>query len=478
MKWTAVILSIAFGAAISAAAPDVRELRETAHEAAAAGDWNGARSALLALLDERPNDAEAMYELAAALAQIGETDAAGTRLVDALKFGFIDLQRLQRDARLEPLHETETYRAIIAGWRDLLDARADANEQSLRSLFGAGYQFHRDDELRLLYASAFHPESFRVAKEEIDAVASWAFATLFEAPKPSDERPPAWVSVLLPTPEHFLAFMMQLGAGPNVGGLYDHDRSQLICQDIGPSLRHEFLHVLHWRLLTRTNQRHPDWIMEGLGALVEDMDRDEAAPGGWRAAPSWRTNIAKRLLDLGRLLPLEDLITMDRRIFRSRRPNANYAQARAFIMFLSDAGALSSFFEIYVQTYGEDPTGRLALERTLQKPLAEIESDYRRWLGDLSPAPEEIRPGMASLGVVVSAGRGDGPVIDEVVAGTPAGGSGLRLRDVILAVDGRSTRTLPDLVRVLATYEPGDTVQIDVRRGSRRLQFDVELVER
>lgn len=458
--------------------PDVNALEEAARASMQSGDWAGAREALETLLEQKPGDAGALYDLAVALAQLGEADAATGRLIEALKFGFIDLHRIERDGRLAPVRETAAFRAIIAGWRDLLDARAEVNEESLRRLLGAGYHFQRDPDLRLLHASAFNEKSFAVALEEIDAVAAWAFANLFEAPDPSDPRPPPWVSVILPTPEHFLAFMMQLGAGPNVGGLYDHDRSQLICQDIGPSLRHEFLHVLHWRLLARTGQRHPDWIMEGFGALVEDMDRDEGAPGGWRAAPSWRMNIAKRLLDLGRLLPLTDLTTMERRVFRSRRPNANYAQARAFMMYLSESRLLTPFFRDYVEAYEADPTGVASLERAFGKALEEIEEDYRAWLAELPFAPEEIRPGMASLGVIVAAGRGDGPVIDEVVAGTPARRSGLRLRDVILSVDGRSTRTLPDLVRVLGDYEPGQTVRVEVRRGSRRLAFDVTLVER
>ncbi len=467
-----------FAANAFAALPDAEKSKESARAAMRDGDWIAARSALESLLAEAPSDPAAWYDLAVACAQSGDIDESIAALIQAIKNGFIDLRQMERDSRLTPVRASPEYRAIITGWREVLDARGDTNEESLKRLLGSGYVYARDPELRLIYASAFNPQSFDIAQEEVSNVAEWAFANLFEAPDPDDPRPSPWVTVVLPTPEHFVSFMMTLGAGPNVGGLYDNDRSQLICQDIGPSLRHEFLHVLHWRLLAETGQRHPDWIMEGLGCFVEDMDQDDEAPGGWRAAPSWRTNIAKRLLDLGRLMPLDELITMDRRVFRSRRPNANYAQARAFIMFLADAGQLGAFFRAYLESCPDDPSGKAALELVFDEPLASINSAYRIWLAELPFAAEEIRPGMASLGVVVAAGRGDGPVIDEVVAGTAARKSGLRLRDVIVSVDGRSTRTLPDLVRVLSDYAPGDAVSVEVRRGSRRLTLEVELSER
>lgn len=443
----------------------------------AAAQWEEARDAYTSALADHPKDPEAMYGLAVALAQLGDVDGADAELVAAIGVGFVDFHRFERDGRLDPLRQTPKFRTILGGWRALLDARADVNEKALRRFLGRGGTIVRDERLRLIYASAWQPRSFELAQREITGVADWAYATLFEEPAPDDPRPDPWVSVILPTPERFEKMMIALGAGPNVGGLYDNDRGQLICRDLGPSLRHEFLHVLHWRLLSRVNQRHPDWIMEGLGTLIEDADPDEAAPGGMRPVPSWRTNIAKRLLDRGRLMPLADLIAMDRRAFRSRRPNANYAQARAIMLYLYDRGDLSAFFHTYVRTSAQDATGRAALESVLGAPLDEIETGYRAWLGALPMVAEEIRPGMASLGVVVGAGRGDGPVIERIPLGSNAASAGLRLGDVILTIDGRSTRTLLDLVRVLASYSVGEEVVLMVRRGRLLIEVSVRLTE-
>lgn len=471
-------VAMMFGGPALSTAPDAAALRDEAQRAIAAGEWRAAHDALAAYLDARPNDRDALYDLAAVVAQQGEPDHAVERLVQAIQHGFIDIHKLERDARFDPVRTTPEYKAIIAGWPRLLEARADANEEAVRKLLGAEYRFERDVELRLIYASSFHPESFDLARSEIADIANWAHANAFPPATPEESERDAWVTVMLPKPEHFLAFMLQLGAGPNIGGFYDHDRSQLICQDIGPSLRHEFLHVLHWRVMTRLGQSHPDWIMEGLGALVEDMDPDAAAPGGLRPAPSWRTNIAKRLNKLGRLHALDELTTMDRGVFRGRRPNANYAQARAVMLFLYERGELGPFLRTYFDTYAKDPSGRAALELATGRSVGELDTEYRAWLVELPEAPEEISPGMASLGVTVSAGKGDGPVIDEIVAGTAAGRSGLRMRDVILSIDGRATRTLPDLVRVLSSYDVGDVVEVAVRRGSRHLTLQVELQAR
>ena len=452
--------------------------KKQAKEAIASRDWLAARSALNEVLKDTPGDPKAHYDLSVAMAQLGESSDAAQQLVLAVRDGFIDFHQLERDSRLRPIRSAPQYRAIISGWRELLDARADVNEKALRSLFGGAYHYQRDPTLRLIFASAFNEQSFAVAEQEIDAVASWAFANLFDPPAADDPKPDAWVTVLLPTPEHFLKYMLALGAGPNVGGLYDNDRSQLICQDIGPSLRHEFLHVLQWRQMTRLGQRPPDWIMEGLGALVEDMDADAEAPGGYRPVANWRTNIAKRLLKLGRLMPLDDLMKMDRKVFRGRRPNAKYAQARAFMLFLSEQNKLSDFVSMYQSHFAQDATGRSAVEGAMGESLVEIQSSYRSWLDELPMVPEKIEPGKASLGVVVAAGRGDGPVIDHLVPGAPASRSGLRRGDVILSVDGRSTRTLPELVRVLSGYDAGRVVRVDVRRGRRVRTIEVELTER
>ncbi|MEC9374614.1 MAG: PDZ domain-containing protein, partial [Planctomycetota bacterium] len=213
-----------------------------------------------------------------------------------------------------------------------------------------------------------------------------------------------------------------------------------------------------------------------LAALVEDVEPTGGdGAKGLRLLPSWRTNIAKRLERGGGLRDWDELMTMPRERFVGRRPNAHYAQARSIMLFLHEAGRLGEWYEAYVEGFEEDESGRRAIEAVFESPLREVERRYRLWLRELPEVAEEIRPGMASLGVVVSPGRGDGPEVQMVEAGTGARRAGLRRRDVILSVDGRSTRTMEDLVRILSEYEPGERVSVEVRRARLRMTVEVEL---
>jgi len=70
---------------------------------------------------------------------------------------------------------------------------------------------------------------------------------------------------------------------------------------------------------------------------------------------------------------------------------------------------------------------------------------------------------------------GEGAMVMSVVEGSPAEAADLRRGDIILSVDDRTLDEGSDLRDVLAEYEPGDEIQLTVRRGSRELQLSVEL---
>jgi Lon-like protease len=63
--------------------------------------------------------------------------------------------------------------------------------------------------------------------------------------------------------------------------------------------------------------------------------------------------------------------------------------------------------------------------------------------------------------------RSVGVLVDSLVAGSPAVGK-LRPNDVIVAVDGKPVRTRSDLLRLVGAHQPGEDVQITVRRGTER----------
>ncbi|MBL8745813.1 MAG: PDZ domain-containing protein, partial [Phycisphaerae bacterium] len=423
-------------------------------------------------LSENPRDPFVAYNVACAQAMTGEHAAAAETLIDAVAFGFSDLFHMANDPHLDPIREEPSYAALIRGWRRVLDARGEADLKGARESLGPTYAYESDGALRLNFASAMTPESFAAARREISRTSIWASTALGLVGATDEARPDPWVLVILPTPKDFAKMIGSEG----IGGYYDKDRKRLVSQDIGPTLRHEFFHVLHWRHMDRLGQRHPYWIMEGLAALLEDVEADGE---GYRLAPSWRTNIVKRLGRSGRLTKWKDLFTMDREAFMGPRARANYAQARAVLMFLHERGRLARWYRAYVEGFNQDSTGAAAIEAAMDQPLTATEREFKTWLDGIPFAGEQNRPGAAGLGVALGPGSGDGPVVSGIVAASRAIGLGderLRMRDVITAVNGRATRSLDEFHRILAEFEVGDEVRLEVRRGSRTLVVTMRLV--
>ncbi|HEX6938934.1 MAG TPA: trypsin-like peptidase domain-containing protein [Longimicrobiales bacterium] len=71
--------------------------------------------------------------------------------------------------------------------------------------------------------------------------------------------------------------------------------------------------------------------------------------------------------------------------------------------------------------------------------------------------------------------RAAGAEVKRVEEGGPAARAGLRLGDVIVAVDGHPVESSGDLMELLALKDPNDTVELDVVRYGERLRIRVEL---
>ena len=71
-----------------------------------------------------------------------------------------------------------------------------------------------------------------------------------------------------------------------------------------------------------------------------------------------------------------------------------------------------------------------------------------------------------------------GAVVDSVQTGSGAEAAGMRVRDVIVAVDGVPLRSMSDLVAEVRRRAPGMTVVFDVRRRDEQLRLEVVLGER
>jgi putative serine protease PepD len=96
--------------------------------------------------------------------------------------------------------------------------------------------------------------------------------------------------------------------------------------------------------------------------------------------------------------------------------------------------------------------------------------------------PELRRDGRvrhAYLGVSTTENpAGNGALLADVPAGSPADDGGLRKDDVVTSIDGRNIRAPEDLTGAVADHEPGDTVRVEVLRDGRRVELRIKLGNR
>jgi hypothetical protein len=324
-----------------------------------------------------------------------------------------------------------------------------------------------DEPLRFELRSAHGDTATDEAMDELRLIADWAHAGLFNELPEMDLGDSPWIMVGLPDQAGFAKWAISVfgsdvrGSISSVGGAYEHQQRRLIAQDLGATLRHEFLHVLHWRDMSRLGQVHAPWVQEGFASLIEDYDMRGGKPV---PVPSWRTNIVQRLERINRLSSFEELSQIEMNAFTAKRPLAKYAQARTAMLWLLDTGKLSAFYAHYCANYDGDPSGYASVLAVTGLEPDGLENQYRAWVEALPTVPETGSDLDATLGIEVENGTGDG----VVVRGLPAGArkrTGLRLGSVITHINDRPTRDLFELIRVLGDYGPGQTVTLRHRRG-------------
>jgi len=95
----------------------------------------------------------------------------------------------------------------------------------------------------------------------------------------------------------------------------------------------------------------------------------------------------------------------------------------------------------------------------------------------IPPLPEwPSVPGQptAYLGVTVQQLR-NGARVEEVVPNSPADRAGLRVGDIIRAVDDEEVTLEQPLSRLIQSHQPGDEVRLTIRRGGTTIEVTVEL---
>lgn len=466
---------------------------------AEAKDLPGAAKVLEDLVKLSPGQWQPRYNLAAVRARMGseQRDAAAAALADAFSCGLDDFARIRADGALAGLLDHPVIEPIAGAPEKLLLAIRDSRAAAAKKQYGNRYSVTNNDALRAMIVSSVPESSTAFATEQMVLIRDWwQHAVLPEGTAAIAQGGPApspWVMVVIPTRPHFNRWAAEVvGArADSLAGLYDHDRRELVTQDTGSTLRHEFAHALHWRHMMRLGQFHPVWVQEGLCALVEDVTMPPAGkpgagePGGARdgapaavpvlltPVPSWRTNTVRRMAELNNLPRFAELFAMQPEKFTAERTLANYAAARAIFLYLSQKGLLRAWYGAFTEGFAADPTGGAALSAVLGKPLGEVEKDFRSWARGLPDAPDANRGNQFSFGTPLEQAA-DGLAVTQLGLSDLRTG-GLLPGDVVQVVAGTAVRDWHDLERALKNNKFGDVVEVQVRRQQKVVTLKLQI---
>ena len=82
--------------------------------------------------------------------------------------------------------------------------------------------------------------------------------------------------------------------------------------------------------------------------------------------------------------------------------------------------------------------------------------------------------GKPQLGVMIEAGT-NGVLVSEIVPESSADEGGIKARDIITSLDGKTVKTTKDLIEAVKEYVPGDVVKVGLTRQGEAMTKDVTL---
>ncbi|MHC4081081.1 MAG: TPR end-of-group domain-containing protein [Planctomycetota bacterium] len=318
-------------------------------------------------------EAVELYNTACAESLRGNADRAATNLLRAVKAGFNDFSHMRRDPDLRGLRQHPVFQAIVDA-RDAADELlARRRHQEWRQRLDPGrYRFETDEEHNLSYATALDKAAHRDMRRMLADLSAHLDQALFRT---SSADVPTRCRVIIVIPADGDA--ARLLTEPNAAGVYYHHRRELIATDPQRALRHEFVHLMHHRHMDAVGQQHAAWIQEGLAAVYEEYRLEP--DGGVHFAPNDREPLARMLARTGRLISWRDLAAMGPDALRADAARA-YPQLRSMFRYIAEREHLAAWYETYVDSFDNDPTGVTALEVALGRPVDELEQQWRRWL--------------------------------------------------------------------------------------------------
>ncbi len=431
------------------------------------GDQETALELIALYLENWPGTPHMLYNRACGLALLGRREASAAALLEAVEHGFRDFAAMRRDPDLASMRNHETFTAILEASRRIDRGTADRQFESWQRRYGDDYHYETDSEHRLHFATGLDAKAHADMKEIITRQADQLTKTLFKSP------PQDWCFVVVPSKNHVTEVFQRLldVADPaRTPGVYLHGKRLLVTRDIGESLRHEFVHRMHWADMDLRGQRHPMWVQEGLASLYEEYVWND--DGTIKFVPNMRHNIARRQVQAGIALSWDKLFNLKPDQFLAGNARF-YPQVRSMFEFLAALGLLQEWYEAYVATFDRDPGGGKAFEQVFGLSVDQVNQRWKSWVLDRGSIDDRVDFGDASIGIS-GIEAGDGVQVEKVI-GRNARRAGLRRGDVITQVDEKPVRALAELMLAIASRKLGETVRLEIRRRDQRLVIAVRL---
>ena len=247
---------------------------------------------------------------------------------------------------------------------------------------------------------------------------------------------------------------------------YDPANHRLVALRIGNNtidramLTHEFTHALHWADQEAHGQDHPIWIAEGFATLSETSNIDS---GHLVPLPNPRLVPLKHAIEHNKMIPLRQFIKFDQGQYM-RQADLCYGEGRYLMMYLYSKGLLRKWYDAYVDSFKDDPTGGKAMEAVLGNNLDQIEKDFVAYVKALESV--STWPGKdvgvntaptAPAGAAAASGKQEAPpaqptekkravlglalddtaVVQSVAPNSGEAKAGLKLGDAIVRLDGQ-----------------------------------------
>jgi hypothetical protein len=398
------------------------------------------------ILQIDPSNSVAWYNLACCHSRVGEKDKAVESLDKAVEHGYSGFRHLERDPDLDAIRDTPGYKRLIARKDEVQRRRAAKIRDELRRRFGEGYLHEIDHDRRLVFATNVDRQTLDEMKQRLSAYASAQWKDLFTYPFEQ------YLTIVIPRSSDWPTH-------PSVGGFYARGAHVLYARTVGMTLIHEFTHALHGADQDGLGQEHPIWITEGLAALFESS---KLVAGHVVPQPNRRLNILQEIVKRKRTLPFQELVKYSHAEFMKKTTTA-YAQSGYMMTYLQRKGLLKKWYDAYTDGYERDRSGAKAMEKVLGKKLAEIEEDWKQWVGKLETPILWLPAKHAYIGIQLRAAV-DGVRIMRVVPGSGADQAGLKADDVILRIDDERVIDPGRLMSIVYEHGVGDRIEVRYRR--------------